>query len=274
MLRAKDTFKFLITGSYILGVICIVGSVVLGIVSSTQISSAAEVGAAGILLTLITAMYQNTDKKLDDIVILSDASKEVSCRLLREATRSFDDITVEKLALSCTKSIFLMFIGDRGPGVSYRVQVANVLQFVRRNRRYDLNCKHLVIGSPATFDWIKEQAETMAGCVNFDLACIDSVDDSTVHKLGLSVQIFDGDQVLLIDPGKYQSVNNALRDIWFKSAPVNSMFCSYYDSIWNLATLVVDQGQVRRTELESLRKRYQTNPTTDSTNDQSKETHN
>lgn len=207
--------------------------------------------AIGIVLATVTWVYQNIENRLDDFENVVVGSSNLNCKLLQPTTSVKGEITVEKLALSCSRMILLMYFGQRRPSPYYREQFERIMDYVVRNK--DLFSKNIVLATPATIDWIEWQVQHMKGVDNFSLSCFTEVTDVSVYHLGISSLIFDDKHVLLIDPGKRHGVVATERDIFFESPAINEMFSAYYNGLFSKAIPLLSQGDINHKNFDTLR---------------------
>lgn len=237
---------------YIFGYILSLVLVILGLVPDLlpDFVKNTLVFANGIILVTITWIYQNIEKRLDEFESIIDKESKVDCRLLQPTSSVNGEITVEKLALGCSRMILLMYFGQRAPSEFYKDQTKRIFDYVKRNK--NLFCNNIILASPSTIDWIKWQTEYMENENNFNLSCYIEVKDVSVYHLGISSLVFDDNRVLLIDPGKRHGVVATERDILFESQKVNEMFCSYHNNLFSKGIPILIQGKIEKNNFDNL----------------------
>jgi len=198
----------------------------------------------GSLIGIITFMYQDIVGRLSKTEEMTRLAVGQKCMSLFPTTSSRSDVTIQKLALAASTRIYLMYLGERMPRLDYQEQVERVHQYVKMNSG-QISCRHLILATPNTIAWINSQIDAMKGTRNFDLSCFFLSKNISYHQIGISIQLFDEGQVLLVDPGKSTGTLFRERDIFFESRTIADMFSLYYKNVWDKAVPIITDGQLQ-----------------------------
>jgi len=120
----------------------------------------------------------------------------------------------------------------------------------RAQERDDSELRRLVLGTGENLPWIEELARLYENLPHVSLAVF------THRERPLSVQIFDHDRAIIVNPNQIGDV----QDVLIVDECGVAILQRYYEELWKRSTIVLDRGEVRTQELNSLLIKDNPNP--------------
>lgn len=126
-------------------------------------------------------------------------------------------------------------------------------EVVKRKATEGVEFRRLVRANPNLEDWIDDIIDEHTGTSRYSLACIPDPDPETGSLPHVSVQLIDDEIAYFVAVGQ-QMEGSTPRDLYVRSAEMNSQWGQYYDKLWNESFEILRRGTLQETEYEKFTK--------------------
>jgi hypothetical protein len=120
---------------------------------------------------------------------------------------------------------------------------------IARKSAEGVEFRRIVRAIPNHKDWIDNMIGEHEGTSRFSLACIPDKEPEEAEKPHVSVQLIDDEITYFVAVGEQRETSEP-RDMFVRSAEMNTQWSRYYEKLWNDSFVVLRRGQLNQTQYD------------------------